>query len=195
MGWQRTQDAPQRRARSGEGGRSRGFCGAVLSPVGLKGARRWRLLWSLQRPLSERSEEMSLSGRQRRGAFKLCWSDADTVTVHSVIEVFLSLFPVVSRVVPTEPLPETLLPTESPPRGPHHTNNRNREATPHTPPVRQFPTAPAHGQPHVPPSGGRIRSTGHPLYLPGRQSHARDTPNSGSSSRLPARRWHTPGYR
>jgi hypothetical protein len=30
VGWRRKQDAPQRRARSGEGGRPRGFCGAVL---------------------------------------------------------------------------------------------------------------------------------------------------------------------
>ena len=103
--------------------------------VGLKGARRWRLPWSLQRPLSERSEEMSLSGRQRRGAFKICWTDADAVIVHSVIEVFLSLFPLVSGivsieplvpapsnpVVPPEPLPETLVSTEPPPRGPHYT--------------------------------------------------------------------------
>ena len=59
----------------------------MLSPVGLKGARRWRLLWSLQRPLSERSEEMSLSGRQRRGAFKLCWSDIILAVTHPIIEV------------------------------------------------------------------------------------------------------------
>jgi hypothetical protein len=79
---------------------------------------------------------MSLSGRQRCGAFKLCWSDADTVTVHSVIEVFLSLFPVVSGVVLTEPLPETLVSTEPPPRGSHHMGKQNREAIPHPPPVR-----------------------------------------------------------
>jgi hypothetical protein len=60
---------------------------AVLSVVGLKGARRWRLLWSLQRPRSERSEEMSLSGRQRRGAFKLCWSDIIPAVTHPIIEV------------------------------------------------------------------------------------------------------------
>ena len=60
---------------------------AVLSVAGLKGARRWRLLWSLQRPLSERSEEMSLSGRQRRGAFKLCWFDATIVVAYPIIEV------------------------------------------------------------------------------------------------------------
>ena len=60
---------------------------AVLSVAGLKGARRWRLLWSLQRPLSERSEEMSLSGRQRRGAFKLCWVDTTLVVAPPIIEV------------------------------------------------------------------------------------------------------------
>jgi len=60
---------------------------AVLSVAGLKGARRWRLPLSLQRPLSERSEEMSLSGRQRRGAFKMCWPDSSLVGVHPVIEV------------------------------------------------------------------------------------------------------------
>ena len=59
--------------------------------VGLKGARRWRLLWSLQRPLSERSEEMSLSGRQRRGAFKMCWIDTDLIIVPSSIEVLSSV--------------------------------------------------------------------------------------------------------
>jgi len=60
---------------------------AVLSVAGLKGARRWRLLWSPQRPLSERSEEMSLSGRQRRGAFKMCWVDTNIVVAHPIIEV------------------------------------------------------------------------------------------------------------
>jgi len=55
--------------------------------VGLKGARRWRLPWSPQRPLSERSEEMSLSGRQRRGAFKLCRFATTLVVTHPIIEV------------------------------------------------------------------------------------------------------------
>ena len=73
---------------------------AVLSVVGLKGARRWRLPWSPQRPLSERSEEMSLSGRQRRGAFKLCWTDTDRVIIPTSIEVL----PVVCLVVGVIPI-------------------------------------------------------------------------------------------
>ncbi|MDQ2074994.1 hypothetical protein RBH20_20965 [Haloarcula sp. H-GB4] len=59
------------------------------SRVGLKGARRWRLLESVQRPLSERSEDMSLSDRQRRGAFEVCWSDTELVvaTLFAVVPV------------------------------------------------------------------------------------------------------------
>ena len=56
--------------------------------------------WSLQRPLSERSEEMSLSGRQRRGAFKMCWVSADVVVGQAIIVVSTPFFPVVLTVVP-----------------------------------------------------------------------------------------------
>ena len=58
-------------------------------PAPVRGTTRvpMRVLWSLQRPPSERSEEMSLSGRQRRGAFKMCWFDTDLVVAHPIIEV------------------------------------------------------------------------------------------------------------
>jgi hypothetical protein len=151
--------------------RGRAVARVLRFVVGLKGARRWRLLWSSQRPLSERSEEMSLSGRQRRGAFKICWSDA-VFAAHTGIGVVPSSPPVVS--LTQYPPSVTSMSSDSPipSRYQSITHPSPRLHTVFPLPVRYSPPIPALTPSQVPPNGGRVRFTRQSLLGPARQSHA-----------------------
>ncbi len=180
-GTQRLQGASSfRRGSAGREGSSpgsratptRAFDSAVLcrsSRAGLKGARRWRLPWSRQRPLSERSEDMSLSDRQRRGAFKMCWSDTESAVAMSLGVVpskpavpsqSVSVVPpAVPRVLPSEPPPPSTpsrVPQDSTPgpATPESPAGHTRD-TRHSYPLRRPSVhAPAPPRASVPPSGG-----------------------------------------
>jgi len=176
------------------------------SRVGLKGARRWRLLWSGQRPLSERSEDMSVSDRQRRGAFEMCWSGTDSVVamLFEVVPQAVSAVPSKPAVPPT-PVPPVLLPVGpsplTPTRAPHdstpglaapepavrHTQDIFNLFLLWTPPAH----VPAPARTREPPSGGCSAARDTPashLYLPGRQSHADTHSSHALSASLPAPR-------
>ena len=162
---------------------------------------------------------MSLSDRQRRGAFKVCWSDTESVVAMS-LGVVLQTVPAVpsqSVVPPTSAYrvpppavpqvpPSEVLPPPTPSRVPHDSPPgqavpeppaRYTRDTRHSYPLRR-PTAhvPAPARARVPPSGGCPavrRHTSQPPVSPGRQSHADTRSSLALSARLPAPRCYPSG--
>ena len=118
---------------------------------------------------------MSLSDRQRRGAFKMCWSDTESAVAMSLGVVPSKLAvpsqsvvppasayrvpPAVPRVPPSEvlpPTPSSRVPHDSTlgPAAPEPPARYTRDATPPDPLCRPTTHAPAPARASVPPSGG-----------------------------------------
>jgi len=130
---------------------------------------------------------MSLSDRQRRGAFKVCWSDTEFAVAMSlgVVPSKLSVPPTsavpsqsvsvvppaVPRVLPSEPSPPptpSRVPHDSPP-GPAVPESpaRHTRDTRHPNPLRRPSVhAPAPARASVPPSGGCPAVRRHPSQPP-----------------------------
>jgi len=153
---------------------------------------------------------MSVSDRQRRGAFKMCWSGTESV-VAMLFEVVpqavsavqsksavpppsLPVVPVVSLPVVPPPSTPSRVPYDSTPSpaAPEHPAARHTRGTFYLYPLRTPPThVPAPARVRVPPSGGCPAARGTPashLFLPGRQSHADTHLSHALSASLPAPR-------